>query len=507
MILHNINIELPQIMWCIIKSDTDKLTNRKKRFIIVKNILLIFLTIALTLNAYGQNLVPNSSFEKYDSLPCSPIISAASNFDKYMQSWFIPTQATSDIYSSIVSDTCMAHSNSTTIGGMGSQNPRTGGVMAGIISMHNVAPLAQPYREYLSVKLNSPLINGEIYEAYMYVSLANYSRYATNNIGMYFSNFDISNPNTFGILNFEPQVNEKSLITDTANWVKIGGVFKANSAAQYLTIGNFLNDSNTIRFSRSTSSFPIFHPYPYYFIDDITVEKFSLKISKDTILCPGDSVKLFANTDSIIGWATKDNPQDILSRRPTLKVSPKSRTTFLAYSPSDTAEAVVDIFSETSLDIGSDTTMCLGESLILNPSISYGEYLWQDGSADSLFVANRTQEYWLKVNNPCGIFYDTIFIEFIDCDIKIKMPNVFTPNRDGINDYFHPIRIENEIYGNLAVFNRLGMQMYKGDLRSNGWDGKHNGQQCSEGVYFWVATYEDRKGNTKIVTGHITLSK
>ena len=416
------------------------------------------------------------------------------------------TQGTCDIFSTIVDTNCLAHATSNPYGLIGTQSPRTGSVMAGFVTMDHLVPFATPYREYLSVKLDSPLEVGNWYEASAYISLEDYAGFATNSIGFYFSEFQVNLPNLDGVLNLPPQVNETRVISDTANWVKIEGVFEATLPFNYMTIGNFFNDSSMI-IQRITSTALYTNSHAYYFIDDVVVQEFHLRVSRDTTLCLGDSVELFANIDSIIGWAVKSEPNTILSTNPRLMVSPTESTTYLAYTKWDTAQATVEVFIENPLNLGRDTTICLGELMVIDASISNAEYLWQDGSMDSMFVVNKSQTYWVEVSHPCGIFYDTISIDFIDCQVKVAMPNVFSPNNDGINDYFLPIRIENNIYGDLSVFNRHGQKVYDGSLDSKGWDGSYNGQPCTEGVYYWVLTYFDQTGISKMTNGHLTLTR
>ena len=61
------------------------------------------------------------------------------------------------------------------------------------------------------------------------------------------------------------------------------------------------------------------------------------------------------------------------------------------------------------------------------------------------------------------------------------IPNVFTPNGDGINDRF----LENMPEVELIILNRWGQQVYKG---FDGWDGTFNGQEMSAGTYYYLIT-------------------
>ena len=56
------------------------------------------------------------------------------------------------------------------------------------------------------------------------------------------------------------------------------------------------------------------------------------------------------------------------------------------------------------IDLGSDTTLCYGEKMLLNPTIDSVTYVWQDGSTDSIFLVSNTGLYWLEVTqNICRV--------------------------------------------------------------------------------------------------------
>jgi gliding motility-associated-like protein len=75
---------------------------------------------------------------------------------------------------------------------------------------------------------------------------------------------------------------------------------------------------------------------------------------------------------------------------------------------------------------------------------------------------------------------------------QITIPNAFTPNGDGINEIFKP-HGQNIKSINGKIFNRWGQELFKWNDLNSGWDGKHNGQDVSAGVYFYVieVTFED----------------
>ena len=93
------------------------------------------------------------------------------------------------------------------------------------------------------------------------------------------------------------------------------------------------------------------------------------------------------------------------------------------------------------------------------------------------------------------------------CNSLLTMPNVFTPNGDGINDVFKPVIMSNIKKTKLLVYNRWGQQIFETENIKKGWDGKTSGESVSDGTYFWIVTYTDindeeliKKGNLSIFT-------
>jgi len=69
-----------------------------------------------------------------------------------------------------------------------------------------------------------------------------------------------------------------------------------------------------------------------------------------------------------------------------------------------------------------------------------------------------------------------------------RLPNVFTPNGDGHNDLFIPFEYTSVEEINLKIFDRWGKVVFETHEPDINWDGKDKttGQQCSDGVYFYV---------------------
>jgi gliding motility-associated-like protein len=82
-----------------------------------------------------------------------------------------------------------------------------------------------------------------------------------------------------------------------------------------------------------------------------------------------------------------------------------------------------------------------------------------------------------------------------------EMPNVFTPNNDGVNEKFVPMKKYNVASFYIQIYNRWGEQVFETTDIDNGWDGG----DASSGVYYWFATYTGINEKTYTQKGYVHL--
>ncbi|MGV6860611.1 MAG: T9SS type B sorting domain-containing protein [Putridiphycobacter sp.] len=90
---------------------------------------------------------------------------------------------------------------------------------------------------------------------------------------------------------------------------------------------------------------------------------------------------------------------------------------------------------------------------------------------------------------------------------SVEIPNVFTPNNDGVNDIFY---VRSSGYNSLkcTIINRYGETVYQFFGLNGNWDGySHAGMPCSDGTYFVVVEVTDESGNTDAFQGTLQLSR
>lgn len=88
----------------------------------------------------------------------------------------------------------------------------------------------------------------------------------------------------------------------------------------------------------------------------------------------------------------------------------------------------------------------------------------------------------------------------------LTFPNAFSPNGDGINDFFKPKTFESIVDFHATIYNRWGQKLYEwDDVRSEGWDGKFHGKDVKQGVYFIQVKARGADGREFLIKKDVNL--
>lgn len=146
------------------------------------------------------------------------------------------------------------------------------------------------------------------------------------------------------------------------------------------------------------------------------------------------------------------------------------------------------------VELGPDTVACAEEPFWIEATgKNADEYLWEGGETSSTLRVTRPGVYRVAAINVCGVDRDTVTIGFRPCESEIYVPNIFTPNHDGINDRAGVMGPEGigtvEVF---RIFDRWGGMVYEElntpvSPRERGWDGNFRGKPLPAGVYVYVA--------------------
>ena len=119
----------------------------------------------------------------------------------------------------------------------------------------------------------------------------------------------------------------------------------------------------------------------------------------------------------------------------------------------------------------------------------------------------------LELVNEDGCVATDEVIVFIDNRKRLHIPNVFSPNEDGTNDYFTLFGGSNAVtIKSLQIYDRWGNQVFvKNNIPLNeeaeGWDGTFNGQKMPTGGYVFRAEVAFTDGEVEQYKGDILLMR
>lgn len=173
-----------------------------------------------------------------------------------------------------------------------------------------------------------------------------------------------------------------------------------------------------------------------------------------------------------------------------------------------------------TLDLGPDQTIQLGDSVLLQPLTNFAPAQWAwntdaglDNPADWTTYASPSQNtgYTLSVTSENGcVLADEVRI-LVDSRIPVYLPSAFSPNGDGVNDFF-------TVYTNafvrqvvdLQVYDRWGNQVFaRRQFSPNephlGWDGRYRGKLLSASTYLCRVELELQSGEKIQLSGEINL--
>jgi len=176
------------------------------------------------------------------------------------------------------------------------------------------------------------------------------------------------------------------------------------------------------------------------------------------------------------------------------------------------------------VELGPDVTVDLGDEIHLEPEANFpvGNYFWKPAElidcAAPCNELNWPPPYSMYVSTTATseqncVAADSVYVT-VDRSRKAYLPTAFSPNNDGLNDYFTVFgAVPNVQYvEKMAIFNRWGMLIFeKSNFIANepteGWDGTLNGKPVENGVYVYAIDIRFLDEEVIRYTGNVTLLK
>jgi gliding motility-associated-like protein len=392
----------------------------------------IFTTLLLAIThpvIFAQNLVPNPSFEQTDTclqfarLFSFEIDTSTQVFTSVLN-WNVPNLSTPDYF-----NRCQSWYIGVPANMIGYQQPHSGNAYLGLINYDynlHFYPNGGSHREAIQTKLYSPLEKDKLYCVSFYVSptwhigspdsAQNVNYFVTDGIGLCLSKQRVQNyipdpqflpstvNNAFLPCNNCIQNPSGRLLSDTAVWYKINGLYRAEGGERWLTISNFRDDAHTQRQQIYALAGNTNDGFSYVYIDDVSIELVSEPIlsAHDTVICTFP-LNIAARTgfNSYL-WNTGATTDSLRVTQP---------GTYWVRVRNDCGEATdtLKVYqAATEITHRRDTTACLPTTLSASQTLNN---YWNTGAQTQTIAVSQVGTYWVRSElSACQTKTDTVHL-------------------------------------------------------------------------------------------------
>lgn len=170
----------------------------------------------------------------------------------------------------------------------------------------------------------------------------------------------------------------------------------------------------------------------------------------------------------------------------------------------------VQVYPYPKVDLGPDTMICPGltSSILLADVVNPNTlYLWSTGETSNSIAVSQAGHYWVTATTQ-GSHCATTDSIWVKRDCYLNIPNSFSPNGDGRNDYFLPRELLSSGLSSFTmdIYNRWGEQIFSTNrIDGRGWDGKLNGVDQPVGTYVYIINASFINLVKKEFKGNVTL--
>ncbi|MEL7248228.1 MAG: choice-of-anchor L domain-containing protein [Bacteroidota bacterium] len=250
----------------------------------------------------------------------------------------------------------------------------------------------------------------------------------------------------------------------------------------------------------------------------------------DQIVCNNETPTFILNNTSgqagvVYNWTSTN--EDFTSVEPDPEVSPTSTTSYffsaelgdcmifdtvtITFIPPATITAGPAQITE---EDGNGNLLSVNLTATVTPTQDPDSLIWTFLGPDGPQIGTGPSVEWvpdpvdslpdfayISVNTGCELLIDSILIQRLD----YRVPDIFSPNNDGVNDVFRPFFLGEMDVVEVRVYNRWGQLVFESNDPSNpGWDGTYNGKAAPSDAYLWEISV-GLSGDIKHETGHVTL--
>ena len=227
--------------------------------------------MAYASQTFAQNIIPDPGFEAFEAAFCG--IMAPNDFTNTLFDWVSPTLGTPQMFFTDADESCYnaqpVSTYSGPIGIRGTQLPFQGQAMAGLYA-YTIEGFNQ--RHYVQAELDVPLVPGQAYAIGFYVSLADYIEFSSTGLQALLTAGPVD-LNSDGVIEAQPQVFTEEIVDDVEGWTLIVDTLTFEGAVDFITIGNFKTDEQTLLAPNPTYSGAVSTYGAFYFLDQVFIEE------------------------------------------------------------------------------------------------------------------------------------------------------------------------------------------------------------------------------------------
>lgn len=167
-----------------------------------------------------------------------------------------------------------------------------------------------------------------------------------------------------------------------------------------------------------------------------------------------------------------------------------------------------------AIPIASDVQACSAGNIVLkinNVSSAYRYRVYDTENSTNPLIENTNGVFNLQVKANRNYYVSQLSgdCESLRSAVKVSVglsvgdiPNAFTPNGDGVNDYWKIPGIENSPSASVKIFSRYGNKVFESIGYTHQFDGKVNGKDLPVGSYYYII---DMGSGCNILSGALTL--
>jgi len=224
----------------------------------------------------------------------------------------------------------------------------------------------------------------------------------------------------------------------------------------------------------------------------------------DTSICDGQTITLKGTGGETYSW----KPATYLNNQSTdsvINITPADSVMYMLYAGNsicyDSTLIQINVWKNPTAFIAPVNPIYEGHSVILNGLISGtdinyywnpNQYINNSNTLNPTVYPDTSTTFYLMASSDhnCGMAMDSVFVRVYK---TLHIPNVFSPNGDGINDYWIIGNLSSYPNAEVMIFSRDGNRIYHATGNFISWDGKMNNKPLPVGTYYYIINLHENQ--------------